>query len=198
MMTMTNAAVCEVVWFSGLVAWYIIRYPFERRAKKVSVVTSLYDRRDLILLALAIAALFVVPLVYALTGFPASFDRPVIPAIAGLGVATLAAALFLFYRSHADLGRNWSISLEIRRDHQLITGGVYRLIRHPMYSSFFLLALAQIFLLPNWLVGASGLLAIFALYGFRIRQEEQMMLDRFGGAYRHYVAHTKRLIPWVL
>jgi protein-S-isoprenylcysteine O-methyltransferase Ste14 len=197
MMTI-NAAACEIIWFSGLVAWYIIRYPFKRRAKKVSVINSLYDRRDRSLLALATVALFIVPLVYALTGFPTSFNRPVIPAIAGLGVATLGAALFLFYRSHADLGRNWSISLEIRREHQLITGGVYRLIRHPMYSSFFLLALAQIFLLPNWFVGASGLLAICALYGFRVRQEEQMMLDRFGSEYRHYMAHTKRLIPWIL
>jgi protein-S-isoprenylcysteine O-methyltransferase Ste14 len=195
---MMNAAMCEVVWFAGLVAWYVIRYPFERRAKKVSVTKSLYDRRDKSLLALAFVAMFIVPLVYALTGFPSALDRPVIPAIAGLGIAALAAALWLFYRSHADLGRNWSISLEIRKDHRLITTGVYRLIRHPMYSSFFLLALAQILLLPNWFAGAFGLLAIGALYGLRVRQEEQMMLENFPGEYRHYMAHTKRLIPWIL
>jgi protein-S-isoprenylcysteine O-methyltransferase Ste14 len=193
-----NAAMCEIVWFAGLVAWYIIRYPFERRAKKVSVTKSLYDRRDKSLLALAFVAMFIVPLVYALTGFPSALDRPLIPAIAGLGIAALAAALWLFYRSHADLGRNWSISLEIRKDHRLITTGVYRLIRHPMYSSFFLLALAQILLLPNWFAGAVGLLAIGALYGLRVRQEEQMMLESFTGQYRHYMAHTKRLIPWIL
>jgi protein-S-isoprenylcysteine O-methyltransferase Ste14 len=193
-----NAAICEVIWFLGLVAWYVIRYPFERRAKKVSVTKSIYDRRDRSLLALAFVAMFIVPLLYVLTGFPRSLDRPVIPAIAGLGVATLGAALWLFYRSHADLGRNWSISLEIRKDHRLITTGVYQLIRHPMYSSFFLLALAQILLLPNWLAGACGLVAIGALYGFRVSQEEQMMLECFGNEYRYYVSHTKRLIPWIL
>jgi protein-S-isoprenylcysteine O-methyltransferase Ste14 len=193
-----NAAICEVIWFLGLVAWYVIRYPFERRAKKVSVTKSVYDRRDRSLLALAFVAMFIVPLLYVLTGFPRPLDRPVISAIAGLGVATLGAALWLFYRSHADLGRNWSISLEIRKDHRLITTGVYQLIRHPMYSSFFLLALAQILLLPNWLAGACGLVAIGALYGFRVSQEEQMMLEFFGTEYRYYVSHTKRLIPWIL
>src|SRR5215469_15657087 len=192
MMTI-NAAACEIIWFSGLVAWYIIRYPFKRRAKKVSVINSLYDRRERSLLALATVALFIVPLVYALTGFPTSFNRPVIPAIAGLGVATLGAALFLFYRSHADLGRNWSISLEIRREHRLVSSGIYRFIRHPMYSSFFLMAVAQLLLLPNWFAGITGLIGVGMLYAFRIRQEERMMMERFGAEYRDYMTRTARL-----
>jgi protein-S-isoprenylcysteine O-methyltransferase Ste14 len=121
-----------------------------------------------------------------------------LPAIAYLGVATLCGALWLFYRSHRDLGQNWSISLAIRDEHRLVTSGVYRFIRHPMYSSFFLLAFAQFLLLPNWFAGASGLVGIGVLYAFRIRQEERMMLDRFGAEYRDCMARTKRLIPWVL
>ena len=195
---MITSTVCEIIWFAGLVVWYIIRYPFERKAKKVSVTKSLFGQRESGLLAFAFLGLCVIPAIYALTGFPATFDRPVIPAIAGLGVATLCAALWLFYRSHAELGRNWSISLEIRREHRLIATGVYRLIRHPMYSSFFLLALAQVLLLPNWLAGVSGLFGVGGLYAFRVRQEERMMLESFGTDYRHYMAHTKRLIPWIL
>ena len=140
----------------------------------------------------------IVPGVYALTGFPRVLDRPVVPWIAYLGVAVLCGALALFYRSHLDLGRNWSISLEIRNEHRLVRTGVYRLIRHPMYSSFFLLALAQLLLLPNWLAGASGLVGVGLLYTFRIRQEERMMLERFGADYRDYMASTKRLVPWSL
>jgi protein-S-isoprenylcysteine O-methyltransferase Ste14 len=84
----------------------------------------------------------------------------VVPWIAYLGVAVLCGALALFYRSHRDLGRNWSISLEVRSEHRLVTAGVYRLIRHPMYSSFFLLALAQLLLMPNWFAGTSGLVGV--------------------------------------
>ena len=111
---MITSTVCEIVWFAGLVAWYIIRYPFERKAKKVGVTKSLFGWRESGLLALAFVGLWIIPLVYALTGFPAALDRPLIPVIAVLGAIALCGGLFLFYRSHADLGRNWSISLQIR------------------------------------------------------------------------------------
>jgi protein-S-isoprenylcysteine O-methyltransferase Ste14 len=191
-----TSTVCEIIWFAGLVAWYIIRYPFERRAKKVGVTKSLFGRREIGLLALAFVGLWVVPLIYALTGFPSPLDHQLIPAIAVLGVVILCGALLLFFRSHADLGRNWSISLQIRNEHRLVTAGIYRLIRHPMYSSFFLLAIAQLMLLPNWFAGATGLIGIGLLYAFRVRQEERMMVERFGAEYRDYMAHTRRLIPW--
>jgi protein-S-isoprenylcysteine O-methyltransferase Ste14 len=194
---MITSTVCEIVWFAGLIAWYIIRYPFERKAKKVGVTKSLFGWRESGLLALAFVGLWIIPLVYALTGFPAALDRPLIPAVAILGVIALCGALFLFYRSHADLGRNWSISLQIRNEHRLVTTGIYRLVRHPMYSSFFLLAVTQILLLPNWFAGAAGLVGVGILYAFRVRQEERMMVERFGADYQEYMAHTARLIPWI-
>jgi protein-S-isoprenylcysteine O-methyltransferase Ste14 len=195
MMTQTVAA---LVWFAGVVGWYVIRYPFERKANKIGVRKSLFDRRESSILAFALLGLFVIPCLCAVTGFPASLDRPFIPAIAWLGVVPLGAALWLFRRSHVDLGRNWSISLEVREQHTLVKTGVYRLIRHPMYSSFFLLGVAQMLLLSNWLPDASGLLGAGAFYAFRIRREEQMMLESFGDDYRAYMADTKQLIPWII
>jgi protein-S-isoprenylcysteine O-methyltransferase Ste14 len=64
-----------------------------------------------------------------------------------------------------------------------------------MYASFFLLAIAQLMLLPNWFAGASGLIGVGLLYAFRVRQEERMMLERFGAEYVDYMTHTGRLIP---
>jgi protein-S-isoprenylcysteine O-methyltransferase Ste14 len=187
-----------LIWFAGLVGWYVIRHPFARKARKIGVSKSLFDRRDLILLAVASLGLFVTPALYTLTGFPASLDRPFIAAIAWLGLVPLCASLWLFRRSHVDLGRNWSISLQVRSHHTLVKTGVYRLIRHPMYSSFFLLGLSQMLLLPNWLAGASGLIGVALLFVFRVRREEHMMLQTMGDEYRDYMTSTKRLIPWVL
>jgi protein-S-isoprenylcysteine O-methyltransferase Ste14 len=187
-----------LIWFAGLVGWYVIRLPFARKARKIGVSKSLFDRRDLILLAVASLGLFVTPALYTLTGFPASLDRPFIAAIAWLGLVPLSASLWLFRRSHVDLGRNWSISLQVRSHHTLVKTGVYRLIRHPMYSSFFLLGLSQMLLLPNWLAGASGLIGVALLFVFRVRREEHMMLQTMGDEYRDYMTSTKRLIPWVL
>ena len=103
----------------------------------------------------------------------------------------------MFRRSHVDLGRNWSISLQVREQHALVKTGIYRLIRHPMYSSFFLLGLAQLLLLPNWLAGLAGVVGAGILFAFRVRREEQMMLESFGDDYRSYMSQTKRIVPWV-
>lgn len=191
-------AVAALIWFTGVAGWYIIRRPFERRARKMGVSKSLMDWREWTLLAIATLGLFLLPATYAVTGFPASFDYPFMPALAWLGIAPLCGALWLFRRSHVDLGRNWSVSLKVREQHVLIKTGVYRLVRHPMYSSFFLLGLAQILLLPNWLAGPSGLVGAGMLFAFRVLREERMMLESFGDEYRSYMAATKRIIPWII
>jgi protein-S-isoprenylcysteine O-methyltransferase Ste14 len=194
-MTPTLAA---ILWFAGLVAWTIIRRPFERRAKKIGVKKSLFDGRESGLLAIALLGRFVIPAIYALTGFPAALDRPFVPWIAWAGLVPEVAALWLFRRSHVDLGRNWSISLEVREQHALVQSGVYRRIRHPMYTSFFLLGVAQLLLLPNWLAGLAGIAGAGVLFGFRVAREERMMLESFGEDYRGYMAHTKRIVPWII
>jgi protein-S-isoprenylcysteine O-methyltransferase Ste14 len=195
---MLTPSAAAIAWFAGLVGWYIIRQPFERKAKKVGVSKSLFDRRESGLLVFAVLGLFVVPLLYVLTGFPALFDRPFRPSVAWLGIVAMAAALWLFRRSHVDLGRNWSISLQVREQHALVKTGIYRLIRHPMYSSFFLLGIAQMLLLPNWFAGLSGIAGAGLLFAFRVRREERMMLESFGDDYRAYMAQTKRIIPWIV
>jgi protein-S-isoprenylcysteine O-methyltransferase Ste14 len=105
--------------------------------------------------------------------------------------------LWLFYRSHADLGTNWSITLEVREEHRLITEGVYRVVRHPMYSALVLYSVGQALVIPNWVAGPSNLLAFAVLLALRIRAEERMMDERFGDEYAAYSARTKRLIPGV-
>jgi protein-S-isoprenylcysteine O-methyltransferase Ste14 len=194
-MTKTIAA---LIWVAGIVLWYVIRRPFERRAKRQSVRKSLADRREWILLAIASLGLFLIPAVYVATGFPAALDYPFHSLLAWAGLIPLSAALWLFRRSHVDLGRNWSVTLKVRENHALITNGVYRQIRHPMYSSFFLLGLAQMLLLPNCLAGPAGIVSAGILFGFRVLREERMMLDVFGDEYRSYSASTKRIIPWII
>jgi protein-S-isoprenylcysteine O-methyltransferase Ste14 len=194
-MTKTVAA---LIWFAGLVGWYIIRRPFERKARKMGVSKSLLDWREWVLLASASFGLFLIPAAYVLTGFPTSLDRAFNPVIAWLGLLPLGGALWLFRRSHVDLGQNWSVTLKVREHHVLVKTGVYRLVRHPMYSSFFLLGLAQLLLLPNWLAGVSGLIGAGLLFVFRVFREERMMLETFGDEFRSYMAGTKRIIPWII
>ena len=120
------------------------------------------------------------------------------PIAAWLGLFFAIAALGMFQLTHRALGRNWSVSLDVRESHQLVTDGIYRKIRHPMYSAFWLWAIAQALLLPNWAAGFAGLVGFGTLYFGRVAREERMMLQTFGDSYREYMARTGRVFPWIL
>ncbi len=112
-----------------------------------------------------------------------------------LGAVLAALGLWLFWRSHADLGQMWSPVLELREGHDLVTDGIYCHMRHPMYLAIFLQAIAQPMLIGNWLAGPSGFIMFFILYTARVNKEEAMMAEQFGDSWRDYAARTKRLWP---
>lgn len=185
------------VWAIGMVAWFIIRYPYARKARRMATVRSVGWSRERVLLAVAGLGLFVVPMIWLVTGWPARLDYQInYPAVV-VGGLVYVASLWLFRRSHKDLGRQWSASLEIREGHQVVRYGVYRRIRHPMYASFWLWALAQAFLLPNTVAALSGLVAIAILFFTRIDYEERMLTEAFGDDYVAYMRETKRIIPGI-
>jgi len=180
-----------------LVAIMIIRAPHGRRVGKLRVVHSRKGRLEVMLLALMWIATTILPLISIFTPLLSFADHALHPAAFGGGLVSLAAGLWLLHRSHADLGPNWSISLEIRETHRLVSHGVYAHIRHPMYTALFLQALAQVLLLPNWLAGPAYFVGFLLMFSLRVTGEERMMLERFGDEYRAYCARTNRLIPGV-
>ncbi|RLP25353.1 protein-S-isoprenylcysteine O-methyltransferase [Mesorhizobium sp. YM1C-6-2] len=191
------ASVGEVSWLLGIVAWYIIRYPFERRAKRVRVVRDYRSLSEKIALSVAFFGMAILPAFYVATGIPSGADyTPRLWAIAA-GIAVFVFGLWVFRRAHKDLGRNWSVTLEIRDQHKFVSRGLYRFVRHPMYASFLLVGLAQALLLPNWVAGMSGLIGFAVLFLMRVNVEERMMLDNFGDEYRAYCGTTKRIIPYI-
>ena len=149
--------IAKLVWVAGIIGWYVIRYPHQRRSRKTPIASRRERVREGILLATSFTGLFILPVIYVTTGEPQVADYPFHPLLAWLGTATFAMALIGFYRTHRDLGRFWSVTLEIRQTHELITTGVYRHVRHPMYAAFLLWAIAQALLLPNWIAGPAGL-----------------------------------------
>ncbi|HVY18816.1 MAG TPA: protein-S-isoprenylcysteine O-methyltransferase [Bauldia sp.] len=194
---MMNVIAAKIVWVLGVAAWYIIRYPYQHRAAKVGVARSAGGAGDRVALTISAIGQFLIPAVYVVTGQPAFADYPQQPLLAWLGVAVLVVSLVLFRVTHRQLGRNWSVTLETRATHALVTDGLYGYVRHPMYSSFLLFAIAQALLLPNWVGGLSGLVGTAVLFFYRVDKEEALMAETFGSAYRDYCSRTARIIPWV-
>jgi protein-S-isoprenylcysteine O-methyltransferase Ste14 len=187
------------LYFLGMLAEMVIRVPYERQRRHTTMVVDRVDWSERSLLGLMFVGMFFIPAVYVLTS---RFDRADyrLPQEArgitgGAGVAILTVAVWLFWRSHADLGRNWSPSLQLREGHELVTEGVYRAVRHPMYASMWLWGVAQALLLQNWIAGWASLVLFLPLYLLRVPREERMMLDEFGEGYRAYMNRTGRVIP---
>ena len=189
--------IAELIWAFGCVAYYIIRYPHQRRSRKTPVADRRDHMREQMLMVISYSGLFAVPLIYVLTGEPKFADYEFHPIQAWIGTLVLAAGMALLHRTHRDLGRAWSITLEIRDQHTLVTRGIYERLRHPMYAAFWLWAISQALLLPNWIAGLSGLVGFGTLFFARVGHEERMMLEAFGDEYRAYMARTYRLIPGI-
>ncbi len=186
-----------IIWALMLVTWCAMRYPAMRRARRQKTRVDRHSTLDISLLVTCTVGLVVMPIVWRLGIFDGLADRGQGIVLVILGTLIGIAFLWLFRRSHKDLGKNWSVTLEVREGHQLVTGGVYAHVRHPMYASFLLWGITQALLIPNWIAGLAGLVAVMALYAVRQSREEAMMRDTFGADYDAYCARTKRLIPGV-
>lgn len=183
------------VYFITLILQIIIRVPLDRKRKQEKMSERRVTSQEQILLGLLTLGGLIAPIIYATTNW-LDFANYTLPAWAGwLGVMIAAGALFVFWRAHADLGLNWSPSLEIREKHELITRGIYGVIRHPMYASQWLLVIAQPLLLQNWIAGFLNFLVFIPFYLLRVKAEEQMMLDSFGTKYQEYRNKTGTILP---
>jgi protein-S-isoprenylcysteine O-methyltransferase Ste14 len=185
----------NIVFLAGFITYIAIRGNFARRTKSNEVVVRRLDALEKILLVSVGVGSLLLPVLYLVTPLLAFADYH-LPCFALWGGALLMLpALWLFYRSHDDLGKNWSVTLELRKDHQIVKEGVYRLIRHPMYASIFLWDIAQGLLLQNWLAGWGALVTFAVMYLVRSPREERMMCEFFGQEYRDYMQRTGPLCP---
>jgi protein-S-isoprenylcysteine O-methyltransferase Ste14 len=172
----------------------LIRGAYTLRRPRATVATRREGWRELFVIVAVVAGFFV-PIVWASTVWLAFADVGPRSLPIAAGAAVLAASLWLFHRTHADLGANWSARLQIVDTHRLVTTGVYRRIRHPMYLSLLLYGLGQMLAVPNWVAGPCGLAGAALLVAMRIGPEEAMMRERFGREYDAYMAGTGRVLP---
>ena len=184
----------EVIFLAGFIVGSVIRKVYTWRARGNKTVSKRKGVLDIVLISAGGVGL-AAPLFYLFTSWLDFADYDLPGWLGWVGTPIFAAALLLLWRSHADLGRNWSARLKIRQGHTLVTAGVYRYMRHPMYAAHWLWAIAQGLLLENWLAGWLFLVIVVPFCLIRMPREEQMMLERFGDEYSLYMSQTGRLIP---
>jgi protein-S-isoprenylcysteine O-methyltransferase Ste14 len=194
---MTAVLAGKIGWALMVTAWYVIRYPYERRSKRALVETNEKGRPEYLRMAIAGTGLGILPALYLWTNFLDFVDRSASWLLFALGCVSAVGALAMFLLTHRALGKLWSVSLQLKQSHRLVTRGIYEKLRHPMYTGFWLMALGQALFLANWIAGLSGLLGFGFLFFSRIGPEEAMMAEAFGDEYREYQLRSWRIIPYV-
>jgi protein-S-isoprenylcysteine O-methyltransferase Ste14 len=111
-----------------------------------------------------------------------------------VGVPFLGAGFLLFCYSHYTIGQYWSIRVQIKKAHRLVTKGPYGYVRHPLYTSLFLGYLGTLLVLQSWALTA-WFPAFVASYLVFAREEESVMARGFGEAYRSYRQQTGMFLP---
>lgn len=184
----------QIIFLVFFLVGSIIRKIFTARCRKIKIKKSFKTKDDLVALAFGSIGM-ILPLFYLFSTWIDFADYSQPDFIGWLGVPVFALAIWLLARSHIDLGKNWTPVLQIAQNHTLITSGVFKHIRHPMYAAHLVWGFAQILLLQNWIAGPSMIMTMLPLLLIRIPKEEKMMTNQFGQEYQDYMKRTGRISP---
>ena len=179
-------------WLVFLAYWAIAAVGVKRNIKATP--WWKYAALRLAIAALIIAAVSMPAVRRALRLAPVHLGHdPLLGAIGALLVA-LGVGLAIFARIY--IGRNWGTPMSRKQDPELVTGGPYALIRHPIYSGIILatvgtmIGLSFVWVLP--------LVVLIPYFIYCARREEEFMCQQFGEAYRAYMRRTRMLVPFLL
>ncbi|MGA7155708.1 MAG: isoprenylcysteine carboxylmethyltransferase family protein [Acidobacteriaceae bacterium] len=182
-----------VMWTAYLVYWQIMA----RNIKAAKRMESAPSRALRAVLLIVGCALMLYP-----------FSRPqwlhwrLLPASAAelsffIGAAITAAGLAFSVWARVHLGRNWSHSVTIKQDHDLIVTGPYALVRHPIYTGMLTGFLGTAIALAE-LRGLIAFILVFLALWIKLRLEEQWMREYFGTTYETYSHQVAALVPMIL
>jgi len=184
------------VWVALLIVITVVRKIHEYKAgQRASLKGIPFD--EVVLMVFWGVAAAVLPFFYIFGSWldDADVSFQAHPVSGFTGAVVFVLAIWLLHRSHIDLAKSWSLTSEPNVAQPLVTDGVYRRIRHPMYTAHVLWGVAQLLLFPNLIVGPLALLAILSLLGLRVPREERAMLRQYGDEYREYMRVTGRVLP---
>jgi len=184
-----------VVYAAGvLVVYYVRRQRFwDASLSGEAAKEERGDRSFWIFSAGMMAAFYLPPVEYL-------YFAPVLPRTSWLsisGAVLVVLGIVLFIWARRALGKNYSGHLSVQQEQVLVQGGPYRLLLHPAYTGYLLMALG----LGVGYSSIAGLVVILALLLpsliYRIRVEESLLIVYCGEAHRENVRRTKRLVPFI-
>jgi protein-S-isoprenylcysteine O-methyltransferase Ste14 len=115
------------------------------------------------------------------------------------GIALCAAGLAMAVWARVFLGKNWSSTPTIKENHELIQGGPYVIVRHPIYCGIIIAFLGMILAITPTPVGLIDLGVLIVALFIKSRTEEKLMIQQFPEQYPEYKNRVRGgLLPFIL
>jgi protein-S-isoprenylcysteine O-methyltransferase Ste14 len=118
--------------------------------------------------------------------------------IAAVVVVLVPVSLWVMSAAVRTLGRQWSLGARVLEGHELVMAGPYRFARHPIYLAMAMSALAVGLAYSHWVGLVVGMALVAAGTAVRVRSEERLLREQFGGAYDEYARRVPAVVPWKL
>jgi protein-S-isoprenylcysteine O-methyltransferase Ste14 len=114
-----------------------------------------------------------------------------------LAVLLAVGAVWMANSAIRELGKQWSFQARLIENHKLVTGGVYQIVRHPIYAAMLAKLIATGFMLSHWLVLIVAVVIFFIGTKIRTNAEEKLLRDAFPDEYKEYAAKVPAFVPFV-
>ena len=186
-----------VAWSTALVAliWAAETISSRTKRRRRSDVKRVHARLQR--LTDIIPALFVIPAIAGLLMDAGTlYIGPIACVIQALGLATAIGATVVSARARMEMGDHYARGLEVWTEQKLVTRGLFSFVRHPIYLGTIVLGLGLGLGTLSWPLVAIDLLVVLPWLYWLARQEERLMIERFGQIYRIYRARVPMLSPW--
>lgn len=178
----------DALWLAWLIYWLIASMRAKPTRRSESVASRLLHLTPL---CLGIALL----MMPRPGGWLGERLLPRTPVWFFVGFVLIALGMGFSILARVWLGGNWSGTVTLKQDHELIRGGPYRVARHPIYTGILLAILGSAVALGEWR-GVVALVLITASFLRKITVEERFLTEQFGAAYTRFQAEVPALLPW--
>ncbi|MGK6343403.1 methyltransferase family protein [Chryseobacterium sp. DT-3] len=184
----------QVLFTLSMVAWFLTEILYKNMLKSGKEDRKDKDKSTLNILWMAIPFSIAASVTISyITKFPITEGVWILYA----GEAFILIGIVFRFIIIRSLGKYFTVDVTIKQDHKIKKNGFYRYLRHPSYTFSILTSSGLGFYLNNWASLSLAFLPPFIAFTYRIKIEEQALVEQFGEEYVEYRKNTKKLIPFI-
>lgn len=184
----------SILFYISMVAWFLTEFLYKNILKSGKEDQKNKDKSTLNILWLAIPFSIMSSIFISYNTHFTIVDETW---ILYLGELLIVIGILFRYMIIRSLGKYFTVDVTIRQDHKIKKEEFYKYLRHPSYAFSLLTSLGLGLYLNNWLSLIFAFVPPFLAFAYRIKIEEQALVEQFGDEYLEYRKSTKKLIPFI-